>query len=413
MKKLNKLTIGLLVISFLLVSSKNSSAADECIIKTNVMNNAMFLYSNGFLVMYKENYEVNLMNAITNQKIDSYSKTPLAVEYSNFIKRNNIFEDNKPKFIGNFMFYVDKTGMSCFDFPTGKLLWKNEKLYDRKTPRFISNNKLYLDLDSWNYMRSKPGFKVVDLVTGSILDEFIPNIREINQFALIIALYENDLMVFNDHNFFRYDMVNRKTKWESSYFVGTKFESITIARNKLFFISELDYSEECIPQVPMIRIVDLNDGKTVNEYFCDKFVEDNGFIYSSYCLYCDKKNRKISKFDIKANKIVYQKNMSEFTNNCFIENNLCSWNDLLALPSSEDDNKHIKLSMISKNDFGLKQSILFENQHLYSINQEKGIFYITTHNTKLVKPQLYIYFEKSFYYQIVKDYVKMVLGLLL
>jgi outer membrane protein assembly factor BamB len=413
MKKLNILTIGLLVISFLLISSKNSSAADECIIKTNVMNNAMFLYSNNFLVMYEENNEVNLMNAITNQKIDSYSKTPLAVEYSNFIKRNNIFEDNKPKFIGNFMFYVDKTGMSCFDFPTGKLLWKNDKLYDRGVPNFISDNKLYLDLDSWNYMWNKLDFKIVDLSTGSILEEFVPNIRKIAYFAKIVAMYENDLIVFNEPYFYRYDITNRKSKWESEVFVGTKLESVKIAEGKLMFISDNEFYSECLPQAPMIRIVDLNDGKTVNEYFCDKFVEDNGFIYSSYCLYCDKKNRKISKFDIKANKIVYQKNMSEFSNNCFIENNLCNWNDLLVLPSLEDDNKHIKLSMIGKNDFVLKQSIMFENQHLYSINQEKGIFFITTHNTKLVKPQLHIYFEKSFYYMIVKDYIRMVLGLIL
>lgn len=411
MKKLLIPALILLMSFNPIVFGNVSSAIDDSIVNTNVISDAMFIYSKNFLVLYDKNNEVQMINTVTNSIIPSYTKSPLAIEYSNYLKRNNIFEDNKPQFIGTYMFYVDKTGMSCFDYPTGELLWKNENLYDRYAPKFIDNGKLYLDVDVWNYIFQKPSIKVVDISNGAMLDEFVPNIKKKDKFTLTVAMFENDLILYNDGNFCRYDVKNKKSKWESNYFVGTKFESVTIANGKLLFKSDFDYSDECLTNVPRIRIVDLNDEKTVNEFKCDKFVVNNGFVYSSYCLYCDTKNGKIIKYDINANKIVLQKNISEFSKECFIDNKICFWNDYFLLSSYENNDANIKLSLINKSDFSLKQSILFENRELYSMNQERGVIFITTHNSKLKKPELFVYFDKSFLLEILKDYIREILGI--
>lgn len=407
-------TLSLIMLVFLMLGIKpiNIKANNDYVVETNRIENADFIYCNDYLVLYKQSRIVKLINAITNKQIDWFEQTPFAKQYNQFLKSNNIIDDMKPIFIDNYMFYVDKSGMSCFDFKTGQLLWKNAKLYDRDYPRFIHEDRLYLDLNTWSYMSSGAEIKIVNLSDGEILDEFTPQIKKLTNYDMAVAWLGDDILLADNFIFYRYNIKDRKIVWETEYSVGTHYDTVTFANNRMFFLYELDYSKQCLSPVPMMKAIDLSNGQTIKTYFCDKFAHNNGYIYSSYCLYCDQKNGKISAYNIEKNTIEREKLISDYSNACFYQK-ILTWNNSLVLASEVDDYKHTKLSIIDKNDFSLKQSIVFKNSDLISTNQHEGMFFVTYFDREQKRYELVTYLEKDYYQKKLIEVIKDILRLLL
>lgn len=402
----------MLVFLLLIIKPIDIKANNDYVVETNRIENADFIYCNDFLMLYKHNKTVKLINTITNMQIDWFTQTPLAKQYNQFIESNNIIDDMKPKFIDNYMFYVDKTGMSCFDFKTGQLRWKNVKLHDRDYPRFIHEGRLYLDLNTWSYVSSGPEIKIANLSNGVIINEFVPQIKNLTNYVIAFAWLDDDILLADNFIFYCYNIKDKKIVWESEYSVGTQYDTVRFANNRMFFIFDLDYSKQCLSPVPMMKVIDLNNGTTITTYFCAKFIENNGFIYSSYCLYCDQKNGKISAYNIDKNISEREKPISEYSNACFYKS-ILSWDDILVFASEIDDYKHTKLSIIDKNDFSLKQSITFKNSDLISITQHEGMFFVTYFDREKKRYEFVSYIEKSYYKKILFEVIKDILRFLL